>query len=48
MIENYPNFHKSIDDKIDNKYSIKSTRHLFYLFRRNTESNEVLKCFDQI
>ena len=30
MLEGCPNFHKNIDDKIDKKYSIKSTRHSFY------------------
>jgi len=48
ITENCPNFHKSIDDKIDTKYSIKSTRHSFYFFRWNKESNQVFKEFDNI
>ena len=48
MIENCPNFHKNIDDNIDTKYSIKSTRHSFYFFRWNRDSIEIFNEFDEI
>ena len=48
MIEGCPNFHKKIDDKIDTKYSIKSTRHSFYFFRWNEESEQIFINFDTI
>ena len=48
MLEGCPNFHKNIDDKIDKKYSIKSTRHSFYFFRWNEDTLNLFNKFDQI